>query len=329
MMKEKKRRGNPVLLILILILVLVFLYSGLRFLESTVFHKEQIQDTQTKSRTIFRDGVAYYPRQDMTVVMLAGIDEEGPVHNSGSYNNSGQADMVTLVILDHQSQSIHLLSLNRDTMMDIPVLGLGGRPAGSIYGQLALAHTYGTGLEDSCANLRSAVSDFLYGLQIDHYVVMRMDAIAILNDAVGGVTVEVEEDFSQVSNPLPSGRVTLRGKQAVTYVRTRRGVGDQLNLTRMERHRQYMEGFMESLGTAVEASPETVLTAYQDASPYLITDCSATVINDLFQRYGHYTLDQVLSVPGENVRGTEFMEFHVDEQKLDRLILDLLYAPKT
>lgn len=328
-MKKQKRRGNPVLLVIILLLVLVFLYSGLRFLESTVFYKDQPQEQPTQSRTIIRDGVEYFPRQDMTVLMLAGIDEEGPVEDSHSYNNSGEADMVSLLILDHQNETINLLSLNRDTMMDIQVLGLGGRPAGTIYGQLALAHTYGSGLEDSCVNLRQTVSDFLYGVQIDHYVVMNMDAIGILNDAVGGVTVDIQDDFSQISDPLPSGTVTLRGKQAVTFVRTRQGVGDQLNLTRMERQRQYMEGFMDALGESLEASPDTVLTAYQESSPYLVTDCSVTVVNALVERCGDYRLDRVISLPGENVAGEEFMEYYADEEALDELILQLLYAPKT
>ena len=326
-MKKGEKRGNPLLLIVILLLVLVFLYSGLRFLESTVFHNPEPVQQETKSRTILRDGVAYFPRQDMTVMLLAGIDEEGPVKDSQSYNNSGGADMVSLLILDHREEAIHLLSLNRDTMMDIPVLGLGGRPAGSIYGQLALAHTYGSGLEDSCINLRKAVSDFLYGLKIDHYVVMNMDAIAILNDAVGGVTVDITEDFSQINDPLPTGTVTLRGQQAVTYVRTRRGVGDQLNLTRMERQRQYMEGFLDSLGQKLDSSRQVILTAYQEASPYLVTDCSTTVINDLAQHCGHYRLDKVVTLPGENVRG-KYMEYYVDEAAMDELILELLYEPK-
>lgn len=315
------------LLIVILLLVLVIIYSGLRLVESTVFYKNAQQEPAFQSRTIVRDNVEYYPRTDMTVILLAGTDEEGPVLSSESYNNSAEADMVSLMILNHGDQTINLLSINRDTMMNIPILGVGGRPAGSFYGQLALAHTYGTGLDDSCANLRQAVSDFLYGVQIDHYVVMNMDAISVLNDAVGGVTVNVTEDFSQVSDPLPTGTVTLKGKQAMTYVRSRHGVGDELNLTRMERQREYMEGFLHSLRDCVQEDPQNLLTAYQDASNYLTTDCSVTVINSLLNECSGYSLGRVESVKGENRTG-EFMEFYPDEAALDKLILEMLYAPK-
>ena len=324
-MKRKIRPFSVVILIIILLLVLVLCYSGLRFLESTVFK----QETQAggSGKTIVRDGVEYFPRQDITTILLAGIDEDGPVKDSQSYNNSGEADMVTLVILDHTLEQVQMLTLNRDTMMDIPVLGIGGRQAGSIYGQLALAHTYGSGLEDSCENLRRTVSNFLYGIQIDHYVVMNMDAIGIMNDAVGGVTVEVTDDFSPVDSTIPMGTVTLHGQQAVTYVRTRQGVGDQMNLTRMERQKQYMTAFMGQLKDRL-GSAGFVLNTYQQVEPYMVTDCSSTVITSIADRYGHYPLGQMISPEGENVKGTEFMEYYVDEQALDQLILELLYAPK-
>ena len=123
--------------------------------------------------------------------------------------------------------------------------------------------------------------------------------------------------------------MTLWGQDAVTYVRTRRGVGDQLNLTRMERQRQYMEGFMNSLNTSLESSHTVILDAYREASPYLVTDCSTTVINDLVQRCADYRLEQVLTLPGENIRGEQYMEYYADEAAMDQLILELLYEPKT
>ena len=75
---------------------------------------------------------------------------------------------------------------------------------------------------------------------------MNMDAIPILNDAVGGVTVEVTEDFSAVDPSIGMGQVTLRGDQALNYVRTRKDVGDQLNLSRIQRQKQYLEAFAEA-----------------------------------------------------------------------------------
>ena len=44
--------------------------------------------TTTNTKTISRDGKDYYPRQDITVLMLTGIDQTGPVKSSQSYNNT-------------------------------------------------------------------------------------------------------------------------------------------------------------------------------------------------------------------------------------------------
>ena len=326
-MKDNKRRGQPVLLVVILILVLVFLISGLQFLESTVFHPTGATQPHHR-KTIVRDGVEYFPRQDVTVILLAGIDEFGPAVSSGSYNNSGEADMVSLLIFDESNKTLDVLSLNRDTMLDMPILGIGGKEAGKIHGQLALAHTYGTGLEDSAINLRKTVADYLYGVNIDYYVTLRMDAITTLNDLVGGVRVNVTEDFSEIDPSIPMGETVLKGQQALSYVRTRQGLGDQLNVTRMERQRAYLTGFLEALQTRVSDSASFALDAYEKAKEFAVTDCSASGISALVNRLVDYKLQDVVAIEGKNVAGEQFMEYHVDPQELDRVVLKYLYAPK-
>jgi LCP family protein required for cell wall assembly len=236
--------------------------------------------------------------------------------------------MDILLIFDETNEVCNVLHLNRDTMLEMPVLGIGGRKAGTYFGQLALAHTYGNGLEDSCENSREAVSDFLYGLRIDYYVSMNMDAIAILNDAVGGVTVNVTQDFSNVDPSIGMGPVTLMGQQAIHYVRTRKGVGDQLNLSRIERHKVYLDAFAEAFRAKREREPEFIMEAYEAVAPYLVTDCSGNAITGMVDRYSDYTIGEVISPEGENVVGQEYMEFYVNEEALDALILRLFYAPK-
>ena len=326
-MKKDNRRGRPVLLIVILILVLVFVFSGLQFLESTVFHPTGTTQDYT-DKTIIRDGISYFPRQDMTVIMLAGIDEYGPVVSSGSYNNPGEADMVTLLVFDETNKALDVLTLNRDTMLDMPILGIGGKEAGTIHGQLALAHTYGTGLEDSAINLRKTVSNFLYGVHIDYYVTMHMDAISVLNDLVGGVKVNVTDDFSQIDPSIKKGEMVLKGQQAITYVRTRQGLGDQLNVTRMQRQREYMVAFLAALQKSVTDSATFALDAYNQASDYAVTDCSSSAITALANRLIGYELRDVVAIEGENVAGERYMEYHVDKDALDKVILKYLYEAK-
>jgi LCP family protein required for cell wall assembly len=321
---KKQRAGKSVLyLCVILVLVLAIVYSGLRILESTVLHSGQ-DGENVASKTILRDGVEYFPRQDLTTVLLIGVDEFGPVKDSGFYTNTGAADVNILLVFDETNQVVNVLHLNRDTMVRMPVLGIGGKHAGTYYGQLALSHTYGSGLEDSCKNTVKTVSDFLYGIEIDYYVAMNMDVIAIMNDAVGGVTVNVTDDFSAIDPTIPVGEVTLQGQQATHFIRAR-NLGDKLNTSRMQRHKEYMAGFLTALDSA---ELETLLDAYEQASPYMVTDCSANALSGMLERFADFPLGEVVSPEGRNVLGETYYEFYVDEAALDDLILRLLYAPK-
>ena len=326
-MSRKEQVKRLVYICLILILVLLIIFSGLRIMEPIVLSRRQVQVDETTSSTIERNGIEYFPRQDITVMLLMGIDEFGPVQASDTYKNTGEADMVAVVIFDETNKQIDLLCLNRDTMLEMPALGVGGKNAGTFYGQLALSHTYGTGLEDSCENTKKAVSDFLYGIDISHYVAMNMDAIAMLNDAVGGVQVNVVDDFSQVDASIQKGEMTLKGQQAINYVQVRKDVGDQKNISRMNRQQEYMEGFLKAFRQA-NTEESFVIDTYDAVSEYMVTDFTTKSMATTLNQYSEYTLDEVITPEGENKLQDQYYAFYADEQKLDELILRLFYAPK-
>lgn len=314
--------------VIILLLVVVMIYSGLQILKPTVSLNEgQVTDDPSPSKTIERDGVKYFPRQDITVFMIAGIDKEGPVQDSGSYNNDGAADVVLLTVFDETAKTYDVICLNRDTMVEMPVLGLGGKKAGKTIGQLALAHTYGSGLEDSAENLKETVSALFSNVKIDYYLTMNMDAIGILNDAVGGVRVNITDDFSGIDPTLKKGEMVLDAKQARTFIQTRKGVGDQLNFSRMKRQSAYMEGFTKALAQKLD-DDTFVLDVYSDITPYMVSDCSATTLSNTLNRYAEFSLDQIISPEGENKKGSEFMEFHLDQEKFDQLVVDTFFVKK-
>ncbi len=324
-MKNRSRRGNPVVLVIILILVPVFILSGLQFLESTGLF-DRVQDPPIKTKTIVREGKEYYPRQDITVILLAGIDESGKAEASGSYNNPGEADVVTLLVFDNTNKKLDVIALNRDTVMEIPVLGVTGQDAGTKTAQLALAHTYGSGMKDSAKNLSKAVSQFLYDLQINYYITLRMDAIAILNDAVGGVEVEITEDFSAI-DPTMTGKVRLTGEQAQIYLQTRRGLGDELNLSRMQRQEKYMRAFVAAIKAQSEITTDFAVTLFEQVSDYMVTDCTVKTVSNFSQRFKDYTMGDIVTFEGTNV-AKEYMEFHITEQQKDKVVLKYLYALK-
>ena len=145
---------------------------------------------------------------------------------------------------------------------------------------------------------------------------------------LGGVTVTVTDDFSQVDPSIQLGTQVLQGKQATSFVRARGLVGSQLNLNRMARQQEYMTGFLAALQASMDASGSFILNAYEQVAPYMTTDCSGKAMAALADRAEDYKMGKFYTLPGENKKGTEFMEYHLDEAALDALILDLLYDPK-
>lgn len=327
-MSRQQTKISPVRIILILFLVVVIICSGFKIIDILFLSQPAEAEASASSKTITVDGVDYYPRQDITVFMLMGIDQFGKVQASNSYNNQGEADVVMLAVFDEAQQDYTVLALNRDTMMDVPVLGIGGKPAGTSYSQLALAHTYGSGLEDSCENTKTAVSNFLSGITIDYYMAMNMDGIAILNDSVGGVKVNVTEDFSEVDPSIPMGETVLTGEQAISFVQVRKDVGNQMNASRMERQEVYMNSFFDTLQKKLKTSDTLAIKTYESMSEYMVTDCSVNTLNTLLTRYSDYSFNEVVSPEGENVKGDTYMEFYADEKALNELIIDLFYAEK-
>lgn len=325
-MDRQVKTKNLSLFALISVIAFALLIGAVVLVDS--FSYLDIPEEPHDRKTLVIDGVSYFPRQDIRVFLFMGIDREGPVADSGSYKNEGAADVILTLIFDETQKEYTILALNRDSMVTMPVLGLGGKIAGSKTAQLALSHTYGNGLRQSCVNTRSTVSDLLYGITIHQYISMNMDAISILTDAVGGVKVNVTDDFSLIDSSLVKGEMVLNGEQAYKFIRNRKDVGDQLNLSRMERHNEFLKGFIDAYQTNVGNNVSYAMEVYNELSPYIVTDCSDQTLMNLLSRFYEYEFVEILSPAGANVRGKEFMEFYIDEENLQQIILSLLFEPK-
>ena len=331
-MNGKKNLSKGFFLLICLLLIVIVIYSGFRFLETTVFlkQKEEPAENSYVSKTIERDGISYFPNQNIETFLVIGTDKTGPMEQTEYYENSGMADTLAVLIFDKESKKVNVLSLNRDTMTDIPVLSLDGRPVGTTYAQIAASYTYGDGLERSCENTVKAVSTLLGNVDIDHYIAMTMDGISVLNDAVGGVTVDVKEDFSAVDPTIKMGEMTLSGEQALMYVRGRKDVGNQLNVSRMERQQEYMESFFKTMKEKIneDTASEFAMSTFEEIAPYMVTDCSVTLLSTMMERYADYELGTITIPEGKNTKGEKYMEFYLDEEALDKMVIDLFYAEK-
>ena len=314
--------------IALLVLALTAAFWGIRSWENRTYTAdgEGTSLAHGNRLDITYNGVVYTAKQQVEAYLLMGIDVTGPVVSTPGNYNGGQADAQFLLVLDNEAQTWQMLRLNRDSMVDVPVLDLKGEITGYEYQQLALAHAYGDGTNNSCQNTVDAVSMLLGDAPIDGYAALNMDGIALFNDAIGGVTVTITSDFTAVDPTLVEGEtITLKGQQAMEFVRTRKDVDDQTNLARMERQRIYLEAMKPQL---LSLSDQEMLQAVEAVSDYLVSNIDSQTILELAKKAKSYQEMPELTIDGTNTIEDEHVAYILDEDSLQRVILELFYEEK-
>lgn len=285
-----------------------------------------------QARTVGYDGASYrYRKRDLTTVLFMGIDRQDTVDRPTTrYRNGGQSDFLLLMVIDSRNKRVTPIHIDRDTMAEITVLGILGNDAGTTRSQICLSHGYGDGNEQSNRYAVEAVSKFLLGVDIDFYVSMNLESVGQLNDAVGGVTVTLEDDFSMVDPAMTVGTtLTLRDKQAEHFVRGRMLIGDGTNASRMRRQRVYMDELSHIIDEKTAArGAEFIGELFDLMEPNIQTNMKrGRMINEVWNARG-YTREATVSPAGEHVIGNDgYVEFHADEDALVRLVLGLFFEP--
>ena len=255
-----------------------------------------------------------------------GLDKFSDEVDSSSYDNDQQADFLMLFVLDNQNKTCKAIHINRDTMVEMDVLGVAGQKVGTTTQQIALSHTYGNGQNVSCRNTTKAVSNLLDGIDVTHYLSVTMDAVPVFNDLVGGVTVEVLDDFTGIDDTLVKGeKVTLMGDKALTYVRNRYGLENSTNSNRMIRQKQYIEELYRITREKTKSDENFVLTAWQELSQYAVSDCYEQDLLRIYEKISGYEYLGTVNIEGKSLVGESFMEFYPDEEKLEKLVLEMFY----
>lgn len=274
-------------------------------------------------REIEADGIRYRQRTDVYAYLLIGVDRDGRAESNGSYIQGGQGDVQMLLVIDDENRSWRVLQLNRDTIADIPVLGVFGDVVSTEKEQLALAHSYGDGMEKSCENNVNAVSALLYDQPLQGYAALNMDAIRIITDEVGGVSIVPQADFDDNGLVLKKGkRTVLDGNAALIYVRARMSVDDGTNPARMARQRIYMSGLRDKL---VNSDADTVNKLYDAVGEYMVTDLSDKDVSVIANKLRLYDEKELMTIDGEARTEDGYWAYYLDEKSLLDTVLELFY----
>lgn len=286
--------------------------------------------TNEDGKVVFYNGKTYRFNENITSILCMGIDKEELALENDVIGTAGQADADFLVALDTATGKTTVINLSRDTMVDVNLYSESGQFLQTDQMQLCLSYAYGDGKETSCENTVRSVSRLFYGLPIHSYFAIDLEAISVLNDAVGGVEVTLQEDMrSPYGGTLNAGdTVLLVGDEAEQYVRYRDTEQLDSNSSRMERQKTYLQSFLNKALTSTKNDFSVPLKLYETATPYMVTNLSVDKVTYLaLNTISHGGMEPIFeSVPGTVQQGEEYAEFYPDEKALYEMILQVFYT---
>ena len=235
-------------------------------------------------------------------VLLLGIDT-----GDDERVEQGRSDTTIVATVNPRDKQTTLVSLARDTYVDIPGQGK----------QDKLNHAYAFG---GASLAMDTVENYL-NIPINHYVSINMAGLKELVNAVGGIEVNNNLTFSQDGYDFTIGKISLDGEQALSYSRMRYEDPNG-DYGRQERQRKVIEGIVQKVLSLNSVSNyQEILTAVSDnMKTDLSFDDMKKIALDYRSAFGKVKQDQL--------QGTGFMQDgvsyqRVDEQELTRVQQEL------
>lgn len=174
--------------------------------------------------------------KNVTNILLLGTDER-----TSSYSENARSDSMMILSINKEKHTAKLVSLERG--QGVPILD--GEYKGQ-YDWLTHCFRYGG------AKLVMQEVQYCYKVKIDRFVQCNFDSFQKVIDAVGGVDIEIKDQYvcdalngksyTRTKNPVKVGINHLDGYDALAYSRLRSCDSDW---QRIERQRQTLQAFAD------------------------------------------------------------------------------------
>lgn len=156
-----------------------------------------------------------------------------------------RSDIIMLIRFNPITKQAYLVSVPRDSRVEIPARGMD-----------KINHAYAFG----GAKLLTQTLDNLFKEKIDYYMVFRFDDFESIIDKLGGVKVNAKKDYGYDSDEpdVPKGVSILNGKQALFYVRFR--YDQEGDFGRIRRQQEVIESIYQNLYERKNTDLEKTIT---------------------------------------------------------------------
>ena len=182
---------------------------------------------------------------------------------------AGRSDTIIIVVINNVEKKINLISIPRDSYVNVPG-----------YGMTKINHAYAYGQEQ--LSIKTINSNF--GLDLTQYITIDFSGLVSSIDRVGGVEVTLDQDevnfINQrvdASNKIAApGLVNLNGKQALVHSRNRY-VGN--DFTRASRQRAILISLLNKIS---KKDVNEILSLSDDILVNLTTNMDMNKYKDMF-----------------------------------------------
>lgn len=196
-MNRKKLKIIGISVLSILIVGLVSYAAVLYFSVTKTADKVHVDLKESKSDK--REEKVDLKKLQPFSVLLLGSDSRG--------KDMGRSDTMIIATVNPNTNCVKMLSVPRDTRVQLP--GYKG------YHKINAAYSYGG------PELAMKTVENLFDIPIDYFVRLNFNGMKDMVDAVSGVTVQNDLDFTYEGHHFPPGNLQLDGEKALSYTRMR------------------------------------------------------------------------------------------------------------
>ncbi|PZE62791.1 LytR family transcriptional regulator [Curtobacterium sp. MCPF17_001] len=212
-------------------------------------------------RTVLEDpfpgGTRPSEHGDAVDVLLIGSDSRAHEDPDGDRVSGRRSDTLMLAHIPADRQDITLLSILRDTWVDVPGHG---------EAKINAAYAWGG------APLTVQTVEQLLDVRIDHVAEIDFAGFAGMTDALGGVTVDSSTAFDARGHHFTVGPNHLDGAAALAFVRERYAFADA-DHTRVRNQQAFMRALVQRvLSEDTLTSPGRIRQFVSSTSEYLSVD---------------------------------------------------------
>lgn len=327
--KGKERQKWQRILFWSVVVIAVILLGGMIAFFS--FRLKGKIDLKVEEQYTTYNGKRYKYREGIVNILCLGIDKDVSMpYIEARRGNIGMSDAIILVSIDTKRNEVKAIAIPRDTVTEIQTT-IDGELSSKERMRLCIQYAYGVSMQQSNKLTVEAVSNLLYDLQIQRCCAINFEALPIINDAIGGVDVEVREDIEEWESRLPYGEtVHLEGDLALRFVKVRNKHDLNGAALRTQRQKQYIEAFVEKAKRVVKKDPTIPLTIFRELQKdgNMCTDVTAEDIMYLMpELLGiSFSEDMVQMIPGESVVSEDgHTDYRMDVEAVKEIVINTFY----